>query len=229
MNIKTLRWQKTRKLVSDVGGISRFAEKIGRSQSQVNRFAGPNPVTGIGDKIARLIEKSFSLDYAYLDKQGSEDDDLSRPAETALDAIKQAYKAATDYIEAQANWLKIRSQAVYMIRSELREQLMNDGVQITSEFDDSYAILLSGQPARLDLFIPIPGFNVYRYLSSRSMKLPDVLAINCLKSTGIDFYLVPLSVLETLPENTTIKLDAINETLNGQLISKYLNNTSSIL
>ena len=72
MDIKTLRWKKTRKLVAEAGGISRFAERIGRSQQQANRFAGPNPVTGIGNKIARLIEGAFDLPQNYLDKQDEE-------------------------------------------------------------------------------------------------------------------------------------------------------------
>ncbi len=228
MDIKTLRWQKARQLVEREGGISRFAERVGRTQQQANQFAGPNPTKGIGNKIARLIEQSFGLAHGYLDRMDSESsDNLSEPASNTVDAIRKASQAAQRFIEARKQWLTVRPQAFYMVRSDLRAILLNCGVEILKESDESFFFSRHGESLRLDLFVPLPGFNVYRYQGSESMTLPEVLAIPvCQSSTAIAFYLVPKSALSELPDNIEIKLDDTSTLLNGVDISPYLNNLS---
>lgn len=230
MDIKTLRWQKTRRLVVEAGGISRFAERIDRTQQQANRFAGPNPVTGIGNKIARLIETSFNLDPNYLDRQEDKPGcNLNEPAINGVDAIFKADKSAADFVEARKIWLKTRPQAVYMVRSELREKLIDEGLEITSETDDGFTLSRHSQPLRLDLFIPFTGFNVYRYEGTYSMELPDFLVIPICRSTKVlDFYLIPKSILLEMPGNDAIRLDTANESVNGLSVAEYLNNLSSL-
>ena len=230
MDIKTLRWQKTRKLVSAAGGISRFAERIERTQQQVNRFAGPNPVTGIGDKIARLIEVSFDLEHGFLDKPGDHQFDLSAPASSGSEAIHKADLAASAYVEAKIKWLKARPQMLYMVRIELRELLLNNGIDINKELDDSFLISRFDQSLRIDLFIPLAVFDVYRYRSSYSMSLPDILAIPSSQPFGkLAFHLIPKSILESLPDNTEIRFDENRSLLNSTNIEDYLNNLSALL
>lgn len=228
MDIKTLRWQKSRQLVEREGGISRFAERVGRTQQQANQFAGPNPTKGIGNKIARLIEQSFGLAHGYLDRMDSADSvDLSIPASSSVDAIRQASRTAERFIESRKQWLTARPQALYMVRSDLRKILLDASIEITKETDEEFFFIRHGKTLRIDLFIPFPGFNVYRYQGSESMTLPEALAIPvCQTSEAIAFYLIPNSVLSELPDNTQIKLDETSTRLNGVDVSQYLNNLS---
>lgn len=67
MDSKSIRYKNTRYLVRSVGGVSAFAEKLGKQQSQASAFAGENPSKGIGAKIARQIEASFGKPSGWLD------------------------------------------------------------------------------------------------------------------------------------------------------------------
>ena len=67
MDNKTIRYNNVRYLVDLIGGVSNFAEKIDKGQSQVSQFAGSNPIKGIGNKIAREIEIAFLKDHGWLD------------------------------------------------------------------------------------------------------------------------------------------------------------------
>lgn len=67
MKNKDIRYRNVRTLVEQTGGISAFADKIGKGQSQVSQFAGENPIKGIGEKVANEIEAAFSLPSGWLD------------------------------------------------------------------------------------------------------------------------------------------------------------------
>lgn len=67
MDSKSIRYKNTRLLVERVGGVSSFAEKIGKGQSQTSQFAGTNPIKGIGNKVAREIEEAFDKPHGWLD------------------------------------------------------------------------------------------------------------------------------------------------------------------
>lgn len=67
MDSKMIRYQNTRLLVEQVGGVSNFADKIGKGQSQTSQFAGSTPIKGIGNKVAREIEKAFDKPHGWLD------------------------------------------------------------------------------------------------------------------------------------------------------------------
>lgn len=67
MDSKSIRYRNTRLLVDQAGGVSNFAEKIGKGQSQVSQFAGTNPIKGIGNKVAREIEEAFGKSHGWLD------------------------------------------------------------------------------------------------------------------------------------------------------------------
>ena len=67
MDSKSIRYTNTRLLVDQVGGVSNFADKIGKGQSQTSQFAGTNPIKGIGNKVAREIELAFDKPHGWLD------------------------------------------------------------------------------------------------------------------------------------------------------------------
>ncbi|HAV5317766.1 S24 family peptidase [Acinetobacter baumannii] len=68
MDSKTIRYKNTRLLVEEIGGVSNFAEKINKGQSQTSQFAGTNPIKGIGNKVAREIEEAFNKPHGWLDQ-----------------------------------------------------------------------------------------------------------------------------------------------------------------
>lgn len=67
MDSKSIRYRNTRLLVDQVGGVSNFADKISKGQSQTSQFAGTNPIKGIGNKVAREIEEAFNKPHGWLD------------------------------------------------------------------------------------------------------------------------------------------------------------------
>ncbi|MCH7333864.1 hypothetical protein [Acinetobacter modestus] len=67
MDSKTIRYNNTRLLVEQVGGVSNFANKINKGQSQTSQFAGTAPIKGIGNKVAREIEEAFGKPHGWLD------------------------------------------------------------------------------------------------------------------------------------------------------------------
>ncbi|USA54626.1 hypothetical protein NDN13_05380 [Acinetobacter sp. C32I] len=73
MDSKTIRYNNTRILVDQVGGVSNFANKINKGQSQTSQFAGTTPIKGIGNKVAREIEDAFGKPHGWLDVSHQED------------------------------------------------------------------------------------------------------------------------------------------------------------
>ncbi|MDM9639328.1 hypothetical protein [Acinetobacter nosocomialis] len=76
MDSKSIRYLNTRILVEEVGGVSNFAEKINKGQSQTSQFAGTTPIKGIGNKVAREIEEAFGKPHGWLDVLHEEDSSL---------------------------------------------------------------------------------------------------------------------------------------------------------
>lgn len=75
MDSKTIRYNNTRILVDQVGGVSNFANKINKGQSQTSQFAGTTPIKGIGNKVAREIEEAFGKPHGWLDIPHEDRDD----------------------------------------------------------------------------------------------------------------------------------------------------------
>jgi SOS-response transcriptional repressor LexA len=68
MNVKDIRRKNCRSLASSTGGISSFAKKLGKSQSQISHLIGKKPIKNIGDKLASQIEITFNKMHGWLDK-----------------------------------------------------------------------------------------------------------------------------------------------------------------
>jgi phage repressor protein C with HTH and peptisase S24 domain len=67
MDIAQIRRDNARDLSNKCHGISAFAEKLGKSQSQISSMIGTNPTKNIGNKIAREIETAFGLPHGWMD------------------------------------------------------------------------------------------------------------------------------------------------------------------
>ena len=61
-----------RYLAEAVGGYSKFAEKVGLSDSQVSQILGKNPIRNIGVKTARRIEEAFDKPIGWIDQPHDE-------------------------------------------------------------------------------------------------------------------------------------------------------------
>ncbi|MFX5640118.1 UNVERIFIED_CONTAM: S24 family peptidase [Acinetobacter baumannii] len=77
MDSKTIRYKNTRLLVDEIGGVSNFAEKINKGQSQTSQFAGTNPIKGIGNKVAREIEEAFNKPHGWLDQVHEDNESIN--------------------------------------------------------------------------------------------------------------------------------------------------------
>lgn len=68
MKISDTRLQNFRRLLADRElRLTDIAELLGKAPAQVSAFGGKNPTKGIGDQIAREIEKALHLHDGYLD------------------------------------------------------------------------------------------------------------------------------------------------------------------
>lgn len=68
MNVKDIRRQNLRVLSRIAGGVSKLAERLEKSQSQISHLIGTNPVKNIGDKFAAHVERVFNKPYGWLDQ-----------------------------------------------------------------------------------------------------------------------------------------------------------------
>lgn len=69
MSIKSVRRENLRFLAKSVGGITRLAERLGKTQSQISHLIGNHPVKNIGDKIAAEVEAAFNKPVGWLDRE----------------------------------------------------------------------------------------------------------------------------------------------------------------
>ncbi|QVK34049.1 LexA family transcriptional regulator [Pseudomonas syringae] len=68
MKISDTRLQNLKRVLSDQKlRLTHLADRLGKAPAQVSAFAGKNPTKGIGDQIAREIEKALGLHMGYLD------------------------------------------------------------------------------------------------------------------------------------------------------------------
>jgi hypothetical protein len=56
-------------LADSIGGLARFSEKVGISDSHVSQIIGKNPTRNIGSKMARRIEAAFEKPIGSIDRQ----------------------------------------------------------------------------------------------------------------------------------------------------------------
>lgn len=69
MNVKLIRRENMRALAKSVGGISKLANRLNKSQSQISHLIGASPIKNVGDKIAAEIEAIFDKPAGWLDRE----------------------------------------------------------------------------------------------------------------------------------------------------------------
>lgn len=69
MNVKLIRRENMRALAKSVGGISKLAIRLNKSQSQISHLIGASPIKNVGDKIAAEIEAIFDKPAGWLDRE----------------------------------------------------------------------------------------------------------------------------------------------------------------
>ncbi|WP_338509728.1 LexA family transcriptional regulator [Pseudomonas poae] len=68
MKISDTRLQNFRRILAEKNlRLTDIADRLGKAPAQVSAFGGKNPKKGIGDQIAREIEKALGLHNGYLD------------------------------------------------------------------------------------------------------------------------------------------------------------------
>jgi SOS-response transcriptional repressor LexA len=69
MDVYEVRHRNVRHLIALAGdgGLTKLADRLGKSQGQVSHFGGENPIKNIGPKIAREIEAAFDRPRGWLD------------------------------------------------------------------------------------------------------------------------------------------------------------------
>lgn len=80
MDIREIRLENARQLArqaDDAYPIKGLALKIGKSSALISNYIGKTPTKMIGDKIAREIEKAFSLPFGWMDSSHDIDNIIS--------------------------------------------------------------------------------------------------------------------------------------------------------
>lgn len=123
LDSKTIRYRNAKHLREKAGGVTGFANKIGRTQAQASAIAGDNPIKGIGPKMARHIEEIFYLPSGWLDvphpehwgAEGHQTEDPSPSEETHVIIPRYNIKAAcgngflNDHVEVKGGLAFMRS------------------------------------------------------------------------------------------------------------------------
>jgi SOS-response transcriptional repressor LexA len=69
MHVKDIRRINLKALARSVGGVTKLAERLEKSQSQISHLIGTNPIKKIGDKFAAHVERIFSKPHGWLDQE----------------------------------------------------------------------------------------------------------------------------------------------------------------
>lgn len=71
MEVTQIRRENLRELAKSVGGISKLAVKLHKSQSQISHIIGISPLKKIGEKIASQVEAAFGQPAGWLSQAHS--------------------------------------------------------------------------------------------------------------------------------------------------------------
>lgn len=93
MTVTELRLINARYLSDQCGGITKFAERVSRTQGQVTHIIGKHPIKGIGHRLARHIEKSFSKPVGWLDATHTDHKPATHPNDAGVNDTAGRYNA----------------------------------------------------------------------------------------------------------------------------------------
>lgn len=75
---KDIRLKNARTLLAEAGSRKAMAKRLDKSEGQIGHIMGPNPIKGIGNKIAREIEIAFDKPEGWLDVDHEFIEEVSR-------------------------------------------------------------------------------------------------------------------------------------------------------
>lgn len=99
-----IRKEQLRLAESEIGGRSNLCVKLGKSEKQISALIGKNPTRGIGDAMAREMEKLLGYERGWLDSLqedrrcanlSKEAVDLAEAIETLPSERRSALRALT--------------------------------------------------------------------------------------------------------------------------------------
>lgn len=130
MDRQQIRLKRVRDLVAAEGGLARFAERLGMSNSQVSQFAGKNPSRNIGNSVAAKIETAYGKPAGWLDHVAPTDlegdsDAVSTSPDGSLHAIQLREAAKILGLLDDANL----STALGFLQKLLKEQSSQSGTE----------------------------------------------------------------------------------------------------
>jgi hypothetical protein len=76
---RDIRLRNARHLVSQAGGMSAFADRLGTTRQYVFKIVGAQEPAPIGSQTARRIEQAFELPEGWLDVMHEHEEDDGRP------------------------------------------------------------------------------------------------------------------------------------------------------
>lgn len=112
---KAIRLDNVRRIIKVMfdGNQAEFSRAIKRDPGQVNQFAGKNPIKGIGDALAKHIEKHCGLESGSLDHAGSvlADDGVTAPYVSVRAGMGRGYlipdyQEVIDNISLSSDWIR---------------------------------------------------------------------------------------------------------------------------
>ncbi|WP_330926316.1 hypothetical protein [Candidatus Sororendozoicomonas aggregata] len=241
MDINEIRRHNARLLADQFKTLSGFADYIDRSQTYVSRFIGRNPTKGIGNKIARKIEKSFDKPHGWLDTLHSSLDDndgKDQPAtlrkatnapNTDEIAASHSYRLLTRIVELEEKAKEFQEQAQLeqfrlekMVASEFVEHMEKVGSKVrTNVYKNSYDLIDHPSWKRVTLHIPKARQPVVIYQNELEAINPDAVVIAIPNTPFTLFYAIPkkdyqelASGNEPLPGIFALTFDVVKITVN---------------
>lgn len=126
MHIKDIRRKNLRMLAKQVGGVSRLAIKLHRSQSQISHLIGANPIKNIGDIFASKIEEVFEKPVGWLDTL----QDFSLANTEACPPFFSTFPAVPliewaqiyPWLESRSNQAPMRNYSLIPVKSNFTDQ-----------------------------------------------------------------------------------------------------------
>lgn len=129
MNVKIIRRENMRALAKSIGGISRLALRLNKSQSQISHLIGASPIKNIGDKIAAQVEAAFDKTSGWLDREH-----YSIEEAQAIYRTEQGQSAILCRQIPLITWQEARewNQLAYNYRPKTPDQLIATTAEVSS-------------------------------------------------------------------------------------------------
>lgn len=128
-NTKEVRLHNAQLLQKSVGGQKGMIEKTGRSQSQLSALMGEKAYKAIGEKIARSLEKDFSLPIGWLDTWHDSIDDTAEESSIREETAQYRLSPLEEIIRARSD----DTETLRYVLQSVKEITEEEEITLTSE------------------------------------------------------------------------------------------------